>query len=138
MDEETIVDQIRSRNFNMRKDFDSIKRSSKHSNVVMIVDEIIKEMGKYSRCLEEKNKICTGTKKEDMKIWSFREVRKADPESLQSVLLYISGKLGEEVNKEKELIKNLNQDYVKKYVEAMDKLRIDVEYLYHNLVEKQL
>ncbi|MCL4345139.1 MAG: hypothetical protein M1375_03735 [Candidatus Thermoplasmatota archaeon] len=138
-DEDGIIDEIRARNFTLRKEFKDLGKRSNHSNVAMILREIDSTMQKYSSCFEKGFKDAPPTiHKTDIGISSFRSVKIPDPESLQSVLLYVSGRLQDEVNHVRKISENINSGCINSYIDAIESLRIDVEHLYHNLVEKQL
>ncbi|MGP6207260.1 hypothetical protein ACNF42_04420 [Cuniculiplasma sp. SKW3] len=136
--EEVIIREMKKRNTNLRKDFSQLGKKTNHANISMIVDEIISAMEKYSSCLEKRGTSVILPKKEDLGISLFRKVKDPDPESLQSVLLYVSGKLMNEVEEDKNLTKDMKSECIDTYIDGLESLRIHIEHLYHNLVEKQL
>lgn len=136
--EDVIIKEIKTRNSNLRKDFSQLGKETNHTNISMIVNEIVSAMEKYSSCLEKGSTSAILTKREDLGIYLFRKVKDPDPESLQSVLLYISGKLMNEVGEDRNLTKDLKSECINTYIEGLETLRIHIEHLYHNLVEKQL
>jgi hypothetical protein len=137
-DQEEIIREMGKRNSNLRKEFSELGKKTNHTNISMIVNEITSAMEKYASCLKRRKTNANISKHEDLGISLFRVVKEPDPESLQSVLLYISGKILDEVQEDRKISKNLNSQCVNTYIDGLESLRINIEYLYHNLVEKQL
>ena len=136
--EDELVDEISKSNLKIQEQLKGIRDETFHNNISMIVDYFIANLNLMNEALKRKESLEKLEREPDIRIYNHRRVETPDPESIQSVLLFISSTLGREHEIVLGTIRKYDdeRDYLENYAGNIERLRIKSENLYHDLVER--
>ncbi|MHB1439922.1 MAG: hypothetical protein ACYCSO_04130 [Cuniculiplasma sp.] len=136
--ESNLIMEISKSNLNIQRQLREIKEETFLDNIAMIVDYFLQNLEQMDIFLNEKKVFRKIEAVPDIRISGHRKIEKPDPESIQSVLQFISSTL----MREHEIVigtirkSGLEQEYLENYAENIEILRKKAENLYHDLVER--
>ncbi|SJK83918.1 hypothetical protein CPM_0014 [Cuniculiplasma divulgatum] len=136
--EDELIDEITKSNLKIQEQLKDIRDETFHNNISMIVDYFIANLNLMNEALKKKETLEKLEREPDIRIYNHRKVEAPDPESIQSVLLFISSTLGREHDIVLGTIRKYEEgkDYLENYASNIERLRIRSENLYHDLVER--
>jgi hypothetical protein len=125
---------ILQRNADLVESLKVLREKTTHSNISMILDYFIENLNDLYIRFEKGERKEFPKEYDDVKINEYMKMPVADPDSLQSVILYTAENLAKE-------FKTLNlsetmEPLVKNYINSMDSLRKRAEHMYMDLVER--
>ncbi len=133
-DKDITKDSIPENNRVLVKSLNELKKKTTHTNISMILDYFIENIKELLRCFENGEEKAFPTSYEDIKINDYMKMPVPDPESLQSVILYISQQLTDECKHLDEM--KTTDSLLKSYIISLNSLRKRAEHLYVDLVER--
>lgn len=125
---------ILQRNSELVESLMNLKTKTTHSNISMILDYFIDNLKDLYSHFEKDEEKEFPKEYDDIKINEYMKMPVADPNSLQSVILFTADSLA----KEHEELKNIEpkNSFIDHYINSMDSLRKRAEHLYMDLVER--
>lgn len=136
--ESDLIKELSGSNKNIQKQLMDMREETFHDNIAMIIDYFIQNLKEMDKFLMEKTVLGKKENVQDMKMYESRKVVKPDPESLQSVLQFISSTLGREHEIAVGIVRKsgIEKDYLENYCENIMLLMKKADNMYHDLVER--
>ena len=137
-EEDALIKEISDSNLKIQEQLRNIKEETLHDNITMIVDYFAANLMRMREALLKKECMHNLKKGQDIKMYNHKRLEEPDPESIQSVLLFISSTMGREHEIVLGAIRKFNKEreYLEDYASCVETLRIKSENLFHDLVER--
>lgn len=125
---------ILQRNSELVESLMNLKTKTTHNNIAMILDYFIDNLKDLYSLFERDEEKAFPREYDDIKINEYMKMPVADPNSLQSVILFTAHSLAKE-NEELGKIET-KSSFIDHYINSIDSLRKRAEHMYMDLVER--